>query len=69
MGARKEVYSPGMLTPSSAEQQGQISFQMEGNSMFALTEGSNNKTSQVKAAIGMAEDRLMCHRDSTLRLI
>lgn len=54
MGARKEVYSPGMLTPSSAEQQGQISFQMEGNSMFALTEGSNNKTSQVKAAMGMA---------------
>ena len=27
MGARKEVYSPGMLTPSSAEQKGHITSQ------------------------------------------
>ena len=37
MGARKEVYSPGMLTPSSAEQEDHIS--SEGMKMVCLTEG------------------------------
>lgn len=46
MGARKEVYSPGMLTPSSTEQEGPVSFQREGNGMLALTEGPSNETSQ-----------------------
>lgn len=53
MGARKEVYSPGMLTPSSAQQQGQISSQKEGNGIFAAAEGSN--TEQTTAAMDVAE--------------
>jgi hypothetical protein len=46
MGARKEVYSPGMLTPSSAQPQGQISSQKEGNGVFTAAEGSKTGTSQ-----------------------